>query len=210
MMFIVNSTRTRKLMNRLHTGQAISSHRPPSSIAFQTFRVMIVIHDDKNMAAHHNENNICLYMTIWLFPLYKQTTVIWNFHKMPFVCLLPNKQVQFITKMRVVPTGGEHKGGMMKDEQMTLSTRKPFISLETQNWTQRIILKHLKSEDVGMLTLSSFLNATAGGCRHIPDLLFLFVIVVLILVLIVLVVDQSALGMLTLSSFLNATAGGCR
>ena len=123
------------------------------------------------------------------FLSYKQTTVIWNFHKMPFVCLLPNKQVQFITKMRVVPTGGEHKGGMMKDEQMTLSARKPFTSLKTQNWTQRIILKHLKSEDVGMLTLSSsFLNATARGCRHVPDLLLLFVIIVLILVLIVFVV----------------------
>jgi hypothetical protein len=135
-----------------------------------------------------NENNICPYMTIWLFPLYKQTTVIWNFHKMPFVCLLPNKQVQFITKMRVVPTGGEHKGGMAKDEQMTLSARKDFTSLKTQNWTQRIILKHLKPEDVGMLTLSSFLNATAGGCGHIPDLLLLFVIVVLVLVFIVLIV----------------------
>merc|ERR550525_1213249 len=84
---------------------------------------------------------------------------------------------------------------MMKDEQMTLSARKPFTSLKTQNWTQRIILKHLKSEDVGMLTLSSFLNATAGGCRHIPDLLFLFVIVVLVLVVKALIcaVDQSAL-----------------
>ena len=119
---------------------------------------------------------------------------------MPFVCLLPNKQVQFITKMRAVPTGDEHKGGMVKDEQMTLSARKPFSSPKTRNWTQRIILKHLKREDVGMLTLSSFLNATAGGCRHIPDLLFLFVIVVLILVFIVLIVkalicavDQSAL-----------------
>merc|ERR1719237_2064818 len=79
----------------------------------------------------------------------KQTTVIWNFHKMPFVCLLPNKQVQFITKMRAVPTGDEHKGGMVKDEQMTLSARKPFSSPKTRNWTQRIILKHLKREDVG-------------------------------------------------------------
>ena len=72
--------------------------------------------------------------------------------------------------------------------------------MKTRNWTQRIILKHLKREDVGMLTLSSFLNATAGGRRHIPDLLLLFVIVVLILVFIVLIVkalicavDQSAL-----------------
>ena len=39
---IVISMRTRKLTNRLHTGQAISSHTPPSSIAFQTFHVMIV------------------------------------------------------------------------------------------------------------------------------------------------------------------------
>jgi len=72
MTVIVISMRTRKLMNRLHTGQAISSHRPPSSIAFQTFHVMIVIHDDENMAVHHNENNTCPYKTVWLFPL-KQT-----------------------------------------------------------------------------------------------------------------------------------------
>ena len=70
MTVIVISVRTRKLMNRLHTGQAISSHGPPSSIAFQTFHVMIVIHDDENMAVHHNENNICPYKTVWLFPFY--------------------------------------------------------------------------------------------------------------------------------------------
>jgi len=145
MTVIVIPVRTRTLMmNRLHTEQAISSHRPPSSIAFQTFHVMIVIHDDDNMAVHHNEkNNICPYKTSGCF-LYKQTTVIWNFHKMPFVCLLLNKQLQFITKMRVVPTGDEHKGGMVKDEQMTLSARKPLsvFSMKTRNWTQRIILKH--------------------------------------------------------------------
>jgi len=61
-----------------------------------------------------------------LFPLYKQTIVIWNFHKMPLVCLLLNKQLQFITKMRVVPTGDEHKGGMVKDEQMTFDNEKTF------------------------------------------------------------------------------------
>jgi len=58
-----------------------------------------------------------------MFPLYKQTIVIWNFNKMPLVCLLLNKQLQFITKMRVVPTGDEHKGGMVKDEQMTFSRK---------------------------------------------------------------------------------------
>merc|ERR1719234_1021097 len=42
--------------------------------------------------------------------------------------------------MRVVPTGDEHKGGMVKDEQMTF----PVNSLKTRNWTQRIIFKHLK------------------------------------------------------------------
>ena len=185
MTVIVISMRPRKLMNRLHMEQTISSHRPPRSIAFH---VMIVIHDDDNMAVHHNENNICPYKTFGCF-LYKQTTVIWNFHKMPFVCLLLNKQLQFITKMRVVPTVDEHKGGMVKDEQMTLcQLGEKFFLLKTRNWTQRIILKHLKPEDVGMLTLSSFLNATAGGCGHIPDLLLLFIIVVLILVFIVLIV----------------------
>merc|ERR1712212_64078 len=103
---------------------------------------------------------------------------------------------------------------MVKDEQMTLcQLEKNFavFPLKTRNWTQRIILKHLKPEDVGMLTLSSFLNATAGGCGHIPDLLLLFVIVVLIFVLIVLViealicaVDQSAIIMTKLNLiFLN-------
>jgi len=120
-------------MNRLHMEQAISSHRRPSSIAFPTFHVMIVIHDDENMAVHHNENNICSNKTFGCF-LYKQTTVIWNFHKMPLVCLLLNKQLQFITKMRVVPTGDEHKGGMVKDEQMTLrQLEKTFCSLPAEN-----------------------------------------------------------------------------
>ena len=76
---------------------------------------------------------------------------------MPLVCLLLNKQLQFITKMRVVPTGDEHKGGMVKDEQMTF----PVNSLKTRNWTQRIIFKHLKPKDLGMLTLSAVVNATA-------------------------------------------------
>ena len=75
---------------------------------------------------------------------------------MPLVCLLLNKQLQFITKMRVVPTGDEHKGGMVKDEQMTF----PVNSLKTRNWTQRIIFKHLKPKDLGMLTLSAVVNAT--------------------------------------------------
>merc|ERR1719234_2538644 len=66
--------------------------------------------------------------------------------------------------MRVVPTGDEHKGGMVKDEQMTF----PVNLLKTRNWTQRIIFKHLKPKKLGMLTLSA--------------------VVVLILVLIVLIV----------------------
>jgi len=49
---------------------------------------------------------------------------------MPFVCLFPNKQVQFITKMRVVSTGDEDKGGMVKDEQMTLFSEKTFSLAE--------------------------------------------------------------------------------
>ena len=53
---------------------------------------------------------------------------------MPLVCLLLNKQLQFITKMRVVPTGDEHKGGMVKDEQMTLrQLEKTFCSLPAEN-----------------------------------------------------------------------------
>ena len=169
-------------MNRLHTGQAISSHGPPSSnIAFEN----ISCHDcnPSMMKKTSQWGQHLSTQDIQLFSFYKQTTVIWNFYKMPLVCLLPNKQLQFITKMRVVPTGDERKGGMVKDEQ------NDFWSLKTLNWTQRIILKHqLRAGELGMLTLSLVLDATAGGGGNITNLLLLFVVVVLILVLVVLIV----------------------
>jgi len=63
-MVIVISARPWKLMNRLHTGAGISSHKPPSNIAFKTFYVMIVIQDEENIAVHHNENNSCPHKTV--------------------------------------------------------------------------------------------------------------------------------------------------
>ena len=156
---------------------------------------MIVIHPW--WRKHHNEDNICPYKTSSCFPFYKQTTVIWNFYKMPLVCLLPNKQLQFITKMRVVPTGDERKGGMVKDEQNDFwkhwtGPRELFLSI---NWGE-----------LGMLTLSLVLNAAAGGGGNITNLLLLFIVVVLILVLVVLIVkalicavDQSTVVLTKLS-----------
>ena len=206
---IVISARMRKLMNRLHMEQAISSHRPPNSIAFKTFHVMIVIHDDENMAVHHSENNICSYRTSGCFLYTNKQLLFGIFTKCHlFVCFWTNNynlsqkwewcQLEMNTKVE----------WWKMNKWLCVSWRKHFavFPLKTRNWTQRIILKHLKPEDVGMLTLSSFLNATAGGCGHIPDLLLLFVIVVLIFVLIVLMsealicaVDHTAIVMTKLN-----------
>ena len=151
MTIIMISARTRKLMNRLHMEQAISSHRPPNSIAFKTFHVMIVIHDDENMAVHHSENNICSYKTSGCFLYTNKQLLFGIFTKCHlFVCFWTNNY-NLSQKWEWCQLEMNTKVEWWKMNKWLLTTRKPFLvnSMKTRNWTQRIILKHLKPEDLG-------------------------------------------------------------
>ena len=163
---------------------------------------MIVIHDDENMAVHHNENNICSYKTSGCFLYTNKQLLFGIFTKCHlFVCFWTNNY-NLSQKWEWCQLEMNTKVEWWKMNKWLLTTRKPFLvnSMKTRNWTQRIILKHLKPEDLGMLTLSAVVNATAWGCWHIPDLLLLLIVIILILVIIVFIVkalicavDQSAL-----------------
>ena len=167
-------------MNRLHTGQAISSHGPPSSnIAFE------------NISCHDCNPSMMKKTSQWGQHLSTQDIQLFSFLQTNNCNLefLQNATCLFAPEQTTTIYHKNESGADWRWTERWNGERWTKWLLKTLNWTQRIILKHqLRPGELGMLTLSLVLNAAAGGGGNITNLLLLFIIVVLILVLVVLIV----------------------